>query len=119
MPVYVLLYEEKTGRKAGGAYFFSINKNEIKEIVGTLPRKRGVSREKYQATLDSIDEYAARFRAALVELDFSPDTIPFQECLSCPFKAVCRTTYTLNPRKARGPYRWENGSGGKNDAALS
>ncbi|MDR0587204.1 MAG: PD-(D/E)XK nuclease family protein [Treponema sp.] len=119
MPMYILLYEEKTGRKAGGAYFFSINKNEIKEIVGTLPRKRGVSREKYQATLDSLDEYAARFRAALVELDFSPDTIPFRECLSCPFKTACRTTYTLNPRKARGCYRSQNGIEGEDDAAFS
>jgi CRISPR/Cas system-associated exonuclease Cas4 (RecB family) len=121
MPMYILLYEEKTKRKIGGAYFFNINKNEIKEIVGTLPRKRGVSREKYQATLDSVDKYAGRFRAALKELDFSPDTVSFRECFFCPFKTVCRTVYALNPalRKTRDYYLPENEIEEQDDAALS
>jgi CRISPR/Cas system-associated exonuclease Cas4 (RecB family) len=124
MPMYILLYEEKTGRKAAGAYFFSINKNEVKEIVGTLPRKRGVSREKYQETLDSVDEYAGRFRAALEALDFSPDEIPFVKCVSCSYKSVCRSVYALNPalRKTRGCCLAEDGIDGIEDqdhAALS
>jgi uncharacterized protein Yka (UPF0111/DUF47 family) len=62
-----------------------------------------VSREKYQETLDSLDEYAGRFRDALEALDFSPDVVPFLKCVSCSYKSVCRSVYALNPalRKTR------------------
>ncbi|MDR2048700.1 MAG: PD-(D/E)XK nuclease family protein [Treponema sp.] len=121
MPMYILLYEQKTRRKVGGGYFFSINKNEIKEIVGALPRKKGVSREKYQETLDSLDGYAGRFREALEGLDFSPETIPFHQCVSCLYKTVCRSVYALNPalKKTRDYSLSENGNGEKYDASLS
>lgn len=121
MPMYILLYEKKTRRKAGGAYFFSISKNEIKEIVGALPRKKGVSREKYQETLDSLDEYAGRFREALEELDFSPETVPFHKCVSCLYRTVCRSAYALNPalKKTRNYYPLEKGSEEKDSASLS
>ncbi|MDR2143270.1 MAG: PD-(D/E)XK nuclease family protein [Treponema sp.] len=121
MPMYIMLYEEKTSRKAGGGYFFSINKNEIKEIVGALPRKKGVSREKYQETLDSLDEYSDRFREALQELDFSPETVPFHKCVSCLYRTVCRSVYALNPalKKTRGYYLLEKGNEEKDNASLS
>jgi CRISPR/Cas system-associated exonuclease Cas4 (RecB family) len=121
MPMYVLLYEEKTRQKVNGAYFFSINKNDIKQIVGTLPRKKGVSREKYQETLDSVDEYSGRFRDALEALDFSPNPVPFLKCVSCSYKSVCRSTYELNPalRKTRDYCLAEDEIEEKGDAALS
>ncbi|MDR1505498.1 MAG: PD-(D/E)XK nuclease family protein [Treponema sp.] len=126
MPMYILLYEEKTKRNVSGAYFFSINKNEIREIVGKLPYKRGVSRERYQETIDSLDEYAGRFKAALDEYNFSPDSVPFTKCPECPFKAICRTTYALNPavRKTRNYYAaLDQDSGGneteEEDASFS
>ena len=97
MAVYLKLYEETSGQRAGGAYFFLINKNTINQIVGTLPRKRSPAREKYQDTLDALDGYAARFRRALIRLDFSPKDIPYGDCIACSYRTICRSLYTLNP----------------------
>jgi hypothetical protein len=108
MPMYIKLYEQAaklgTGGEAGstlrrtvdGAYFFSINQNELRQIVGSLKHKRGSSREKYQATLDALDDYAEKFRSALGDLNFSPDIIPFKKCFSCSYRTICRSLYSLN-----------------------
>ena len=97
MAAYTRLYEETAGRKVSGACFFSVRENDLKQVVGRLPRKRsGVPREEFQETLDALDSYADRFRRAVLALDFS-GKIPYGECVSCSCKTICRSLYTLNP----------------------
>jgi hypothetical protein len=97
MAAYLKLYEETSGQRTCGAYFFVINQNKINQIVGTIPRKKGAAREKYQDTLDALNEYAGRFRRAIIQLDFAPEEIPYGNCVSCSCKTICRSLYTLNP----------------------
>jgi CRISPR/Cas system-associated exonuclease Cas4 (RecB family) len=101
MPMYTSLYEEKTGRVVGGAFFMSINQRDITAVIGSPGRKRGHTREAYQETLDAFTMYEKRFSASVFSLDFSPKTVEFQKCLGCDYKAVCRTTYSLNARREK------------------
>jgi hypothetical protein len=97
MAAYTRLYEETTGLKITAAYFFSVRENDLKQVVGRLPRKKsGVTRENFQETLGMLDICADRFRRAVLDLDFS-GKIPYGECLSCSCKTICRSLYTLNP----------------------
>jgi RecB family exonuclease len=103
MPVYIKLYEETAQQKVCGAYFFSINGSRITQVVGTLARKGGSAREDYQETIDALDGYAERFRDALARLDFSREAFPGGACVSCDYRAVCRTLYTLNRTAGKRP----------------
>ncbi|GHU75891.1 hypothetical protein FACS189461_2790 [Spirochaetia bacterium] len=97
IPMYAKLYEEKTGIKIDGAYFISINQAELAAIVGKPGKKRGHSREDYQPTIDALDSYITAFASSINRLDFSPKEIPFENCVSCDYRSVCRTVYALNP----------------------
>ncbi|MDR3343077.1 MAG: PD-(D/E)XK nuclease family protein [Treponema sp.] len=96
IPMYIKLYEEKTGVTVGGAFFMSINNHDITAVVGSPRGKRGLSREAYQPTLDALETYLGRFDQALGGLDFSSKEIRFTNCLSCDYKNICRTTFSLN-----------------------
>ncbi|MDR3334710.1 MAG: PD-(D/E)XK nuclease family protein [Treponema sp.] len=96
MPVYVKLYEEKTGVSVGGAFFMSINQHDITAVVGKPERKQGHDREEYQPTLDALETYIRHFEQAIGRLHFSPEVIPFTDCLTCVYKNICRTTFSLN-----------------------
>jgi hypothetical protein len=99
MPMYVTLYEEKTGHTVGGAFFMSINQQDLTAIIGTPGRKKGHLREAYQETLDAFKGYVEEFSASLGSLNFSPGKPDFQKCLGCLYKRICRTTFSLNPRE--------------------
>jgi ATP-dependent helicase/DNAse subunit B len=101
IPMYIKLLEEESGEAVQEAYFFSINKNDLTLVVGELEGKRSFSREKYQPTMEALDQYIDRFYRALVDLDFSLEKIPFKNCLVCPFKIICRSVYSLNSGIAR------------------
>ena len=101
MPMYISLYEEKTGHVVGGAFFMSINQREVTAVVGSPGRKRGHTREAYQETLDAFKNRVNEFAASVNSLDFSPEKVDFQRCLGCTYKTVCRTTFLLNLREKR------------------
>lgn len=101
MPMYTSLYEEKTGRAVGGAFFMSINQREVTAVIGSPGGKRGHTREAYQETLDAFYRYTEKFSASVNALNFSPERTEFQKCLDCDYKAVCRTTFSLNPREKK------------------
>ncbi|MDR3170471.1 MAG: PD-(D/E)XK nuclease family protein [Treponema sp.] len=96
MPMYVKLYEEKTSVPVDGAFFMSINQHDITAVVGKPERKQGHDREEYQPTLDALETYIRHFEQAVGRLNFSPEVIPFTDCLTCVYKNICRTTFSLN-----------------------
>ncbi|MFP3090398.1 PD-(D/E)XK nuclease family protein [Treponema sp. TIM-1] len=99
MPMYTSLYEEKTNRAVQGAFFVSINQREVAAVIGSPGKKRGHTREAYQETLDAFNDYVKQFSAAVNSLNFSPGKPELQKCLGCDYKAVCRTTFSLNDRE--------------------
>jgi CRISPR/Cas system-associated exonuclease Cas4 (RecB family) len=102
IPMYIKLYEERLRPENGpavrveGAFFMSINKHDIGAVVGSPGRKRGLSREEYQPTLDALETYIEQFVRAVEDLDFSLKRIRFKDCLNCHYRNICRTTYSLN-----------------------
>jgi hypothetical protein len=99
MPLYTSLYEEKTRRALGGAFFISINQRDITAVIGSPGGKKGHTREAYQETLDAFAAYGEEFARSVNSLDFSPGKPELSKCLGCDYKAVCRTTFSLNARE--------------------
>jgi hypothetical protein len=96
MPMYVKLYEAKTGVPVETACFLSINKHDITAVIGSPGKKRGHTREAYQKTLDVFDGCTRRFAEALDTLDFVPPETDWNTCSECDYRCLCRTTFTLN-----------------------
>jgi RecB family exonuclease len=100
--LYVKLYEEKSGVKAGGACFMLINGHKLVTVLGKTQKTSGDSREKFQETLDSIEIYLEKFKSAVDRLDFSSPDIPLKDCMACVYRSVCRTSFFLNSGKSSG-----------------
>jgi hypothetical protein len=96
IPMYIKLYEDKYSAAVGGAFFMSINKHDISAVVGSPGGKRGLSRDAYQPTIEALEAYIRRFAEAVTDMDFSSPEIRYNDCLSCDFRTICRTTYGLN-----------------------
>jgi hypothetical protein len=96
MPVYVKLYEAKTGIPVETACFFSINSHDISAVIGSPGKKRGHTREDYQETLEVVDDCIRQFAAAVGSLDFVPRQTDLETCSKCEYRCLCRTTYSLN-----------------------
>ncbi|MDR0590007.1 MAG: PD-(D/E)XK nuclease family protein [Spirochaetaceae bacterium] len=101
MPMYTSLYEEKNGCAVTGAFFISINQRNMVAVIGSPGGKRGHTREAYQETLDAFNDYVKQFSASVNSLNFSPGKPDFQKCLGCDYKAICRTTFSLNAREKK------------------
>jgi RecB family exonuclease len=97
MAMYVSLFEENSAAKTGGAYFMSVRQNDINAVIGKSKKKRGMSREEYQPTLDALGEGIRRFAAAVDGLDFVPRPLNRSNCRACEYTTICRTAYFLNP----------------------
>lgn len=98
MPMYVKLYEAKTGVPVETACFLSINNHDITAIIGSPGKKRGLTRDAYQETLDVFDGCTRRFAEAINTLDFAPPEIDWKVCSECDYRSLCRTTFTLNAK---------------------
>lgn len=111
MPVYLTLYEENNAQKKDDvktAVFLSIKKDGSdgrRVVLGSMidgtSGKIAVSKK---ASLDTerakTYETAARFANAVASLNFTPnERIPYDTCTQCPYKTVCRTTYTVSGEK--------------------
>jgi hypothetical protein len=111
---YIKLYEQNTGIKTGRAAFFRINSAEIKKIVWEEYEWRGddYSRDAYQPSIQALDDFILYYAKTIENLDFSPKevrcgsdslkpefsakaVVPFKVCVTCIYKDICRTTFSL------------------------
>ena len=94
MPLYIKLYEEKSGGLAHSAFFYSINSRKIKVVVGenTSGRSKTLSREEYTPFLEALEQQIEEFAQKVKALDFVPREIHFRDCLACMYKTICRST---------------------------
>ena len=104
MPIYIKLYEEMSAEKNGtktnvnGAFFYSINRQKIKAVMGGNPggRTGAPDREEYGQFLSAAEKQIEEFAQKVKALDFVPREINMKACFGCLFKTVCRTSYFLN-----------------------
>jgi ATP-dependent helicase/DNAse subunit B len=100
MPLYIKLYEESSGAKAKvqGAFFYSINGQKIKTVMGdkTGGRTAALSREEYEPFLKAAEKQIDEFAQKVKALDFTPRELRIGECLGCVYKTACRSSYFLN-----------------------
>jgi len=98
MPLYIKLYEELSSKKASGAFFYSINKPDIKAAMTDNPsgRTKAPTREEYDPFLEAAERQITEFVGKVESLDFMPDNIHVGNCSSCRYKTVCRSVYSLN-----------------------
>ena len=114
IPMYIFLAEEKlnerfknTGHSIKAdiehAWFLSFVEKKINKVVnndevingGNSKNKR--TREDFQKVMDIFILYAEKFKHLVEEQDFTkPASVNFAKCLLCPFKNVCRTTFSMN-----------------------
>jgi RecB family exonuclease len=99
IPFYVFLYEKtRKNIPVAGAFFVSINKNDLTAIIGRPGSKQGHTREEFEETAASLEGYMEKFAASLMSPDFSRVEKLFKKCSTCGCKKICRTTYSLNAR---------------------
>jgi ATP-dependent helicase/DNAse subunit B len=100
IPLYIRLYEGLyANMKVEGAFYISINQNELGAIVGKPGGKKGYTREEYQPTLDIIDDYIEKFARGLDSLHFAPDDVQLSRCHECSYRSICRSAYSLNTHR--------------------
>ena len=102
MPLYYKLLDASEDNLYGG-YFYSISDSEKRAVTDKGPR--GKSLAEFIPTLEALDEYAELFGADINTRDFVPKSSacrtdrqnvkPYEHCVECPFKTICRTTYTV------------------------
>ena len=108
MPMYVTLWE--TNDKAEsvvGAAFMSIQKLELVPIFGYFPsKKKSMARYSteteagFDSTLLCFDKQAEDYVGALKNAEFKYlESVSFDNCASCSWKEVCRTTYIVSGDK--------------------
>jgi len=98
IPMYIKLYEDTVGTAVSRAFFFSIHKHQIIPVMGEFNGKE-FSREKYQSSMDALEEAIKYFDISVSSLNFKPERISCKTCASCEFKTICRSLYSLNPRQ--------------------
>jgi hypothetical protein len=101
MPLYINLYEE-TGKSkpVKGAYFYSINERRIKTAMGE--GANAPERPDYEVFLEAAKTQIKEFGLNVKALDFIPREIYIGDCMDCPYKTACRSTYFLNRRQRKG-----------------
>jgi hypothetical protein len=93
IPMYIKLYEAG-GKPVSGAFFISLVKHAVVNVVGELQGKRdSCTREEYQPAMEALEEGIAQFDSAVSELNFANKTIPYKTCPSCEFKKMCRSMF--------------------------
>ena len=102
MPMYYKLLQADQDNLQGG-YFYSIS--DCKKRAVTESGGKGSSFEEFIPTLEALDEYAELFKTNVENKAFLPKTSnsrtdrqnvkAYLHCTGCPYKTICRTTYTL------------------------
>jgi ATP-dependent helicase/DNAse subunit B len=100
IPLYIRLYEGLHANvQVEGAFYISINKNDLGAIVGKPGGKKGFTRDEYQPTLDVLDNYIEEFAQNLDSLCFVPEDTQLSGCYECSYRNICRSSYSLNTHK--------------------
>ncbi|MDR3336226.1 MAG: PD-(D/E)XK nuclease family protein, partial [Treponema sp.] len=100
IPLYIRLYEGlHTNVRVEGAFYISINRNDLGAIVGKPGSKQGHTRDEYQPSLDVLDNYIEEFARNLGSLHFIPDDTQLGRCSECSYRNICRSSYNLNTHK--------------------
>ncbi|MDR0662490.1 MAG: PD-(D/E)XK nuclease family protein [Spirochaetaceae bacterium] len=90
MPVYIKLYEETSGIPVEEAFFLSVINHEARAIIDG----KKTTRDMYQCAIEALeiqmDDYVKRISA----LDFRKTDTPFDICVECIYKKICRTTFS-------------------------
>jgi RecB family exonuclease len=97
MPLYIKLYEEKSGAvRVNGAFFYGINGGEIKTVMGKKEggREKKPDREEYEPFLEAAERQIEEFGKRVRALDFVPQEIRFRNCFDCIYRSVCRSMYS-------------------------
>ena len=106
MPLYYKLLNVSDDNLYGG-YFYSISDSNKRAV--TDKSSKGKSLAEFRPTLEALDEYADLFETVIERRDFTPKTSnsrsdrqkvkPYEHCVDCSFKTICRTTYTVAGEK--------------------
>ena len=102
MPLYYKLLEVSDDNLYGG-YFYSISDSNKRAV--TDKTAKGKSLAEFSPTLEALDEYTQVFEADINAKSFVPKTSTnrkdrqnvkaYEHCTNCPYKTICRTTYTV------------------------
>ncbi len=93
--------------KIYGGFFFNIK--DAKSNPVTQKDNKKADCESFGDTLRVLDEYAALFTEAVEKENFKPRAVKdhhdrmgvraYEDCIACPCKSICRTTYTTAGKK--------------------
>ena len=113
MAFYTMTYEAMhPGRTIDSAAFVTIRNGELTKIFGfgegKIPqRDRGILTKSgetgftFNQTIEACQKYVAEFAAAVTTCTFPQmAAVGYETCRSCPWKRVCRTTYTVGGAEA-------------------
>lgn len=113
MPLYYKLVTETTGNDVCEASFLAIKDFQKQNVFYIDPPARNRSLEDFTPTLHVLDEYADLFTTVIKKQDFTPynsnkdkdklDVRSYTDCISCPFKIICRTTYSVAAKQLPKP----------------
>jgi len=112
MPLYFKLIEEEKLHKISAGYFYSIKDPQKIGPVDKFVVSKGTNTatyELYKPTIKTLEYYASNFNKAAdpdnKDLSFTPynskskkdisNVIPYENCIKCSFKGICRTTYSV------------------------
>lgn len=105
MPMYVSLWENHTGHgPVSKAAFVSIQKKEFVPIIGDFSNtKKGLNRESsdgFDAVLEAFENRLDEYVTAMETANFEYLTqVSYRTCQFCPWKTLCRSTYTVSGEK--------------------
>lgn len=105
MPMYHTLLNSHKEKDTDiyGSYYYSISDCERRVVTEEGSKKDPP--ESFNPSITALDEYTAVFKETLEQKNFVPkqktsksdrlNVKPYQHCIECPYKTICRTTYTV------------------------
>lgn len=109
IPMYVFLAEESPNSPYKGsliehAWIGNIKEAEYRPIINdnetiVCGSKKGmIPREEFENAMKSFKEMTNYFVSSIQAQDFTrPENLAWQECTTCDFQKICRTTYAVRP----------------------
>ena len=102
MPMYIFLAENRLKQEVLHAFFLGITKEERKYIVNdkeVIPQdssRSSKTREEFEPSIQAFLQIAQAYAQQVGMEDFrKPAAVQWQDCMSCPFHTICRTTFTV------------------------
>ena len=101
IPMYIFLAEDELKQEIRHAFFLGITKEERKYIVNdkeAIPQGSAHSktREEFEPSIQAFVKAAQAYAQLARAEDFTKSAaIRWDDCMSCPFHTICRTTFTV------------------------